>query len=290
MTGADGDVTVGRMRRTLSDLFQSAALETPALDARLLIQNALGADHAGILRDDGRVLQRNEIAAIGSLAARRLAHEPVARIVGEKEFWGLPLRVTPAVLVPRPETETIVSEALRLIDAQGRRTHPIKILDIGTGSGAILLALLSELPHAFGLATDISVAALAVACDNAQRLKLSSRVQFVACDFAAALSGKFDLIVSNPPYVESATIVGLMPEVRDYDPPGALDGGADGLDAYRRITADIVRLMGERGHVLVEVGAGQAETVAALFVRAGLATATAGDLAGSARVVRANEA
>ncbi|MGD9925687.1 MAG: peptide chain release factor N(5)-glutamine methyltransferase [Pseudorhodoplanes sp.] len=289
MNDAGAAITVEGMRRTLTEKFRAAGIESPALDARLLVQAALNLNHAGLVAASDRVLTQDESAAVNAFAARRLAHEPVARIVGEKEFWGLPLRVTPAVLVPRPDTETIVSEALRLIDAEKRRAQPLRILDIGTGSGAILLALLSELPNARGVATDISTAALALARENAQRLSLSARTFFVACDVAAALAGGFDIVVSNPPYIESGMIAGLMPDVRDYDPRTALDGGIDGLAAYRRIAADAPRLMAHGAHLLVEVGAGQADAVAGLFAAAGFAAKAAAVLAGIPRVVRANK-
>src|SRR5205085_5749178 len=155
----------------------------------------------------------------------RLAGEPVARIVGEKEFWSLPLAVTPAVLVPRPETETVVELALALLDRDGPRTRPLRIADLGTGSGAILLALLSELPAAQGFGTDISEGALQTAGTNAARAGLSDRATFIACDYASGLIGPFDLIVSNPPYIRSADIDGLAAEVRNHDPVAALDGG-----------------------------------------------------------------
>jgi release factor glutamine methyltransferase len=284
---ADAGITIGTMRRRLTEQFRAAGIESPELDARVLLQAAVGLDHAGLVAAQTRILGNREIEDVNAFATRRLAHEPVSRIVGEKEFWGLPFHVTSAVLVPRPETETIVSEVLRQVDAQNRRAQPLRILDLGTGSGAILLALLSELPNAMGVATDISTAALAVARANAHRLGLASRAAFVACDFGAALCGGFDVVVSNPPYIASGEIAVLMPDVRDFEPRAALDGGADGLDAFRRIAADASRLVERQGHVYVEVGAGQADTVAALFAGAGFATSQACDLAGIARVVGA---
>ena len=184
-----------------------------------------------------RQLTPDKSARLEEFARRRLAGEPVARILGEKEFWGLPLQLSSATLVPRPDTETVVELALELLRAGGDLDRPLRIADLGTGSGAILLALLSELPAAQGFGTDISAAALQTAAANAARAGLSERATFIACDYASGLSGPFDLIVSNPPYIRSADIDGLAAEVRDHDPLAALDGGADGLDAYRALNS-----------------------------------------------------
>ena len=220
---------------------------------------------------------------IDALAARRLAREPVARIVGEKEFWGLSFIVTPAVLVPRPETETVVEVALSLVD----RAAPLRIIDLGIGSGAILLALLSELPHARGIGIDIAADALDVARTNAQRLGLSDRADFVLGDFAA-VEGMFDLVVSNPPYIATPEIAGLAPEVRNYDPSHALDGGPDGLAAFRSIAAIARHLLLPAGHLVVEIGAGQESAVRELFVQSGLAiSGVRHDLSGIPRVLSA---
>jgi release factor glutamine methyltransferase len=199
-----------------------------------------------------------------------LAHEPVARIVGEKEFWGLTFKVTPAVLVPRPETETVVEFALALID----RTAPLQIVDLGTGCGAILLALLSALPRARGLGIDISADALDVAHTNAERLGLADRADFAVRDFSA-VEGAFDLAVSNPPYIARGDITDLAPEVREYDPRHALDGGSDGLAAYRGIATIAPRLLRPAGHLVVEIGAGQENAVRELFAHNGLAITAA---------------
>src|SRR5262249_42335204 len=208
-------------------------------------------------------------------------------IVGWKEFRGLPLRLGPATLVPRPETEIVVETALAAIDAQGLRRQPLRIADIGTGSGALLLALLSELPHAFAVGTDISAAALAVARDNARALDLSERAGLVLCDLGEALAGGFDLVVCNPPYVRSHDITGLAPEVSDHDPMLALDGGPDGLRHYRALASDAERLLGPHGHLVVELGAGEAADVAALFRAVGLSPGRPrADLAGVARALQ----
>jgi release factor glutamine methyltransferase len=252
----------------MAQSFRAAGLDSPELDARILVGHALGLDQATLAAAGARVLARRERDAVEALARRRLAREPVARIVGYKEFWSLKLSLTEATLVPRPETETVVEAALAAIDA--RRAHVRRIADLGTGSGALLLALMSELPSAFGIGTDTSERALAVACANAQRLGVAP-VAFVACDMAAALRGPFDLIVSNPPYVRSGDIGTLAPEVRDFDPRLALDGGPDGLDCYRTIAAAVPALLAPDGVLVVELGSGQAPAVAALFAAAGLA-------------------
>jgi release factor glutamine methyltransferase len=217
-----------------------------------------------------RKLGREEADMINALARRRLAREPVARILGRKEFWSLTLAIDSATLVPRPETETIVAAVLAAIDATGARLRALRIADLGTGSGALILALLAELPNATGVATDIDVGALLCARANARCLG-QTRVAFVACDMAAALAGPFDVIVSNPPYVASDDVATLAPEVRNFDPRRALDGGADGLDFYRAIAESAPALVAPDGFVAVELGAGQAATVAALFSAAGLA-------------------
>jgi len=211
-------------------------IETPELDARILTGHALGLDHAALAAADARLLSAAEESEIAALARRRHAHEPVARIIGAKEFWSLPLAIDAATLVPRPETETVVEAALAAIDARGPRPRALRIADLGTGCGAILLALMSELPNSFGIGTDMSMRALAVARNNARRLGFN-HAALIACDLAAALRGPFDVIVANPPYIASADIATLAPEIRLFDPILALDGGPDGLDCYRAIAA-----------------------------------------------------
>jgi release factor glutamine methyltransferase len=280
-------MTIEQARRALAQDFRAAGLDSPELDARLIVGHALGLDHSGLTTAASRRLVHAETRAIDALAARRLAHEPVARILGSKEFWGLALAVTAETLVPRPETETVVEAALAAIDAGGPRTRALRVADLGTGSGALLLALLTELPKATGIGTDVSEAALATARGNAIRLGLGARAYFVACDFGTALPGGFDLIVANPPYVASGDIASLAPEVRQ-DPRRALDGGVDGLAAYRAIAADARRLLAPGGHLVVELGAGQGDHVAALLRRQGLAVAPARhDLAGIPRALTA---
>lgn len=262
-------MTVEQARRALAAAFRRAGLDTPELDARVLAGAALGLDHGGLVAASDRRLDAREADKLVVLAARRLAREPVARILGVKEFWSLDLHVTEATLVPRPDTETLVEAALHVLDRRGARARALRIADLGTGTGALLLALLRELPNARGVGTDTSRAALEVARANAARHGLSARASFVACDYGAALAGGFDLVVSNPPYVASGDLAALAPEVR-HDPRSALDGGADGLDGYRAIARDARRLLGPDGIMIVELGAGQEGPVARLFAAAGL--------------------
>jgi release factor glutamine methyltransferase len=278
--------TVSEARRALAASLRAAGIESSDIDARILIGHALDLDHTALAAAATRRLGVKEENVIAALAQRRLAHEPVARILGHKEFWSLPLRVDAATLVPRPETETIVETALAAIDARGARSQALRIADLGTGCGALALALLSELANATAVGTDISFGALAVARDNARRLGLE-RAAFVACNMAAALGAPFDLIVSNPPYIASAGLATLAPDVREYDPHLALDGGKDGLDFYRAIAASAAALLAPGGAVIVELGIGQAEPVAALFAAAGLAPSPpAPDLNGVPRALR----
>jgi release factor glutamine methyltransferase len=282
--------TIGGARRALTQRLRVAGFNTPELDARILVGHALSLFHVALVEADARPLAAAEKGEIAALERRRLAHEPVARIVGIKEFWSLPLSVTAATLVPRPETETAVEAALGVVGAGKARAKPLRIADLGTGTGALLLALLSELPNAFGVGTDTSVGALQVARANAQRLRLY-RAHFVDCDMAAALGGSFDLIVSNPPYIASGDIAALDAEVRDYDPHAALDGGPDGLACYRAIAATVPALLKLGGALVVELGAGQAPAVSALLSAAGLAPAPAcNDLSGVPRALVAKKA
>jgi len=261
-------MTIAEARRKLTAQLREGGIETPELDARILIGHALGLDHAALAAAGDRGVDADEGNAIATLAHRRLAHEPVARILGFKEFWSLKLAIDRATLVPRPETETIVEAALSAVAT--KRSQTLRVADLGTGSGAILLALLTELPEAFGVGTDLDPHALAAARANARRLSLT-RAAFIACDMAAALRGPFDLIVSNPPYIRSDDVATLPPEVRLFDPRPAVDGGADGLDCYRAIAAGAPALLAPGGVLVVELGVGQAEPVAGLFVAAGLA-------------------
>jgi release factor glutamine methyltransferase len=283
VTGA----TVEAARRALTNRFRAGSIESAELDARILVGAALGLDLTELIAAGRKLLTADQSLRIEDFARRRCRGEPVARIIGGKEFWGLPLQLSAATLVPRPDTETVVELALEMLRADTRPDRRLRIGDIGTGSGAILLALLSELPDGYGVGTDISEAALRTARTNATNLGLADRAGFVACCYAAALSDRFDLIASNPPYIRSAEIAGLATEVRDHDPLDALDGGADGLDAYRAIIPQAVGLLAERGALVVEVGHTQSEDVRQLMSAAGLTIDVPAkvDLAGIERAV-----
>jgi len=286
VAGLKAGISVDEAQRILSKSFALAGIESGMTDARALIGAALRLSRAQLLAQSDRLLEPREIAAIDALAARRMKREPVSRILGRKEFWSLMLDVTPDVLVPRPDTETLIEAALDYVVRGGLRLEPLRILDIGTGTGALMLALLQELPNARGVATDVSVAALHVARGNAERLKLASRCSFVACNLADGVQGRFDLIVSNPPYIARGAIALLDPEVRDFDPRLALDGGADGLDAYRAIAASVPPLLAPGGRLIMELGIGQAPPVTALFEAAKfIVLSIRNDLGGIARAL-----
>jgi len=280
-------LTIDSARRELTARLTAASLDSPELDARLLIGAALGLDLTGLISQSKRVLTPLEQQRIAAMAERRLAGEPAARIVGTKEFWGLPLRLSVDTLVPRPDTETVVELALEAVSAITGSGRALRIADLGTGSGAILLALLSELPDACGVGTDISLDALRTARGNAIALGLSNRAAFFACSYASALSAPFDLIVSNPPYVSSRDISDLSVEVRAHDPHRALDGGPSGLDAYAVLIPESARLLRPDGAMVLEVGQGQSDDVASLMTRAGLIVdiPAKADLAGIPRAV-----
>ncbi len=277
--------TVEGARRSLAQRLRQHGLDAPELDARLIVGHALGLDHAALAAASRRTLARAETDAIAVLAARRLAREPVARILGRKEFWGLDFKLNAETLVPRPETETVVEAALAAIGEEPRAGAP-RIADLGTGTGALLIALLNELPGANGVGTDVSFAALDCAHANASALGVAPRASFLACDFAAALTGPIDLIVSNPPYIARNDIEGLAPEVREYDPRRALNGGPDGLDGYRAIAADAQRLLAPGGALVLELGKGQLGAATAIFAAVGLMAAPPRyDLSGIARAL-----
>jgi len=286
--GLKDGASVSEALQLIAQTFRAAGIDDADVDARVLAGHALHLDRARLVSQSDRVLEAREVNAISGLAARRLKREPVSRILGRKEFWSLALAITPDVLVPRPETETVVEGALDFVVRNGLRMEKLRILDIGTGSGALLVALLNELPNATGIGTDISRAALEAAQINVAQFGFESRSSLIACDMAAGVQGQFDLVVSNPPYIARGQIASLAPEVRDYDPMMALDGGDDGLTAYRSISADAKRILAQGGRLFVEMGAGQEPAVRELFTKAGLVVGIArNDLAGTPRVLGA---
>jgi release factor glutamine methyltransferase len=253
-----------RLTRVLAE----AGIDSAAKDARLLVAAALDVGSADLVRDPERLIGAREAERLEAFALRRGAREPVSRILGARGFYGREFLVTPATLDPRPCTETLIEAVLELADAEQWRQRPIRILDVGTGTGAILLTLLAELPLATGLGTDISRGALETAQKNALALGVADRARFETRRSLEGVEGRFDLLVSNPPYIPTADIAGLDPEVRSFDPAAALDGGADGLDVYRELSASLDRIVPE-GWAVLEVGAGQSDAVAALLAGIG---------------------
>ncbi len=258
--------------------------DDPASEARLLLAAAGGLRPVDLIGAPDAPLGA-AAPQVEAFAARRAAGEPLSRIVGRREFWSLSLAISPDALDPRPETETIVEAALARF--ANRRAEALRVLDLGVGSGALLCAILTELPAARGIGVDFSEGAARIARANVEALGLGNRAEIRVGDWGAGLHGPFDLIVANPPYVRSGEIAGLAREVRDHDPRLALDGGEDGLEAYRAILPEIARLLApSSGWFFLEVGAGQAEAVADIATRAGLADmAILPDLAGVPRVV-----
>ena len=273
---------------------RDAGIESAALDARLLICQATGLTHEALVARARDWLAPEAARRFSAYVDRRLGGEPVSRIKGLREFYGREYLIDASTLDPRPDTETVVTAALDLAAQAGWQDKPLTVLDLGTGSACILLTLLAELPQAQGLGTDISEGALRIARQNARRLGFDGRARFTAARWfdglEGPLEGPFDLIVSNPPYIASGEIAGLAPEVARHDPRAALDGGPDGLDAYRAIAAGAARALSPGGHLLVEIGAGQAEAVMGLFRGSGLfveADSVAADLAGRPRSILA---
>lgn len=281
MTEATATTLVSAWTQTRNRL-KAAGVASPVFDARLLVEAAFGVARLDILTDPHRPVDAAAIARLDELAARREAREPLAYILGRTEFWSLPFAVSDAVLTPRPDTETVVHAAVIALPEGA----PTRVLDLGTGSGVILLSILHARPMAEGVGVDASEAALAIARENAMALGLDARARFVQGDWGAGLDGTFDLVVSNPPYIVSHEIDGLEPEVAVHEPRLALDGGADGLDAYRQLMPDVARLLRPGGRFALEIGLGQGDDVIALARAAGLAPeAVRPDLTGIGRVV-----
>ena len=262
---------------------EAAGLTGPVIDARLLVEAAAEATRVDIVTDPYRALTPEQEATLEDYLSRRERREPVSHILGRKGFWKIMLNVTPDVLTPRPDTETVVEYSLRDFPEHAAWS----VLDLGVGSGAILLALLAERPAAKGLGVDVSEEALAVARDNAAALGLAGRVALLRSDWTTGLQGdEFDLVVSNPPYIAEHVIETLEPEVRDHEPRLALAGGADGLDHYRILAPEILRVLKPGGRFAVEIGYDQKDAVEALFREAGATgVQTIRDLADRDRVV-----
>jgi release factor glutamine methyltransferase len=251
-------------------------IENPRLEARLLLAHALGCGPEDLIRDLSAGI---EPSGFESLLARRAAHEPLAYILGRREFWSLPFRVSPATLIPRPETETVVEAALALCPGANY------VLDLGTGTGCLLLAYLHEQPQAFGVGVDQSEAAVRLARRNAADVGLAARSAFVRADWAESVGGPFDLVLSNPPYIPTADLATLMPEVAAHEPRAALDGGESGLTAYRAIISALPRLLSPSGMAVLELGIGQFDAVAAIARAANFGSEARFDLSGTARAM-----
>lgn len=283
--------TLGEAVAAAAGRLAGAGIEDARRDARLLICRLLGAGPELLLARPERALSPEEAARIEAAVARRVAREPVSRILGEREFWSLPFGLNAATLDPRPDSETLVAAVLAALPD---RAAPLTLLDLGTGSGCLLLALLSELPNATGCGIDISAAAVEQAAANAARLGLAGRARFLCHSWAGGLAiaaAGWDVVVSNPPYIASGEIAGLDPEVAAYDPPAALDGGADGLAAYRALIPAAAEVLRPGGLVALEIGRRQAAAVEALLGEAGLAVLErARDLAGVERCLLAAKA
>ena len=279
----DGSTSRGEALVALRRALGAAGLDAPGLDARLLVQDALGLSGADLLAHPASPLGPCGADRLAAAACRRLAREPIARILGAREFWGLPFVLSSETLVPRPESETVVEAALA---AWPDRDAPLQVLDLGVGSGCLLVAILSERPRAHGLGIDRAPGALRTARANAAALGAGGRCAFAASNWADAIAGPFDLVVSNPPYIATADISRLDPEVALHDPGAALDGGPDGLVAYRAITGALPRLLGEGGVAILELGLGQLEAVSLLAQAEGLRVAgVQPDLAGRPRAL-----
>lgn len=252
-------------RRKLTRVLTEGGIDSANIDARVLLCAALGMDHASLIRDSDGPLG-SAAPVVASFASRRLQREPVSRIIGHRDFWRARFRIGPAVLDPRPATETLIEAVLGHAARFPRKNW--RILDLGTGSGAILCTLLQSLPESFGVGLDISPAACTIARDNLNALDLVRRGLIVCGDWTGALRGPFDVIVSNPPYIARGDIPALAPEVRDHDPRLALDGGEDGLAAYREIIPALVNLVAPGALIALELGVGQPQPVESLMVRA----------------------
>lgn len=260
-------IAAERALREATARLGEAGIEAPRREARLLLLHALDAAPESLARAPERVLVPAEADAFACLVARRAAREPMSQITGQREFWSLPFHVTAAVLTPRPDSETLIEAAL----CHAPPTEALRLLDLGTGSGCLLIALLHEWPQAWGLGIDRSAAALEVARANAGALGVAARAAFLQADWAAPLAGRFDVVIANPPYIASADLAGLAPEVVRHEPHLALDGGSDGCDAYRRLASSLPALLAPDGIAVLEVGAGQADRVATLMAAAGAA-------------------
>lgn len=272
--------TVGALLCRAGQALRDAGIEAPRMEARRILAAAMDATPEALLREPRASVPPAAESRFAAMLARRAAREPLAYILGHTGFWTLDLEVAPSTLIPRADSETLVEAALE------KGLRPARVLDLGTGTGALLLAVLTAFPEAWGVGVDAAPEAAALASRNAQRNGLGARAAFLAGDWAEALDGRFDLVLSNPPYIPAEDIAGLMPEVARHEPRSALDGGADGLDAYRRICAALPRLLAPGGFAVLELGQGQDAAVSAMAGAHGLHVAGLhADLSGISRAI-----
>ncbi|HEX3991396.1 MAG TPA: peptide chain release factor N(5)-glutamine methyltransferase [Acetobacteraceae bacterium] len=279
VAGATAAPTIAEALRSGAQVLAGAGVDSPRLESRLLLAHALGRSAEDLIRDLSATAPPSNFV---TLITRRASHEPLAFILGWREFWSLRFRVSNATLIPRPDSETVVEAALAACpDVQA----PIRVLDLGTGTGCLLLAVLRERPNAFGVGIDRFEAAVQLALSNAHDLGLAGRSVFFCADWAEPIDSRFDLVLSNPPYIATAELAGLMPEVALHEPPTALDGGACGLTAYRAIIAALPRLLAPSGVAVLELGEGQFDAVGKIAAAAGFRVDARRDLAGITRVI-----
>lgn len=292
MDAAGPGTTIGAAHRWMRAVFRKAKLDTPDLDARVLVSGLLGVPASKLLAGSEELIGEGAVETLADAVRRRLVGEPVARILGRREFWGLDLALSPDTLVPRPDSETLVEAALEIVRARGTQCM-LQFGDLGTGSGAIAIAIASEVASSFGIGVDVAAGALETAAANARRHGLAERLGFVRSSWCDALTNSaLDLILANPPYIASGEIGDLAPEVARFEPRRALDGGPDGLDAYRALVPDCRRVLRPGGLLLLEVGETQAVQVGAILMAAGFRAdgPARRDLAGHERVIVAHKA
>lgn len=263
----DASAGLASLARSVRYRLEAAGVASAPLDARLLVCAATGVTHEQFIANPDRLLHDHEADMLNQFVARRISREPVSRIVGCREFWGREFRITPETLDPRSDSETLVETVLQHL-AVSKCSAPL-IVDLGTGSGCLLVTLLCEMSHARGVGVDINAGAIAMARENAHMHGVDARVSFLCGDWLAAIDGQFDLIISNPPYIRSDDIVGLEPEVKFFEPYCALDGGADGLECYRRISKEVIGKLKNGGKLVFELGMGQHAAVVDILETAG---------------------
>ena len=287
-TPRPGARTVSTCLRDSIRILKDAGIEGARLDAQVLMGDVLGVDRLALITDPDRILSVEEAGRFNDRVKRRTQREPVSHILGQREFWSLPFKVTAATLAPRPDSETLVMAVLEFLRESGREKDAVRILDLGVGTGCLILSLLHELPHAEGTGVDRSAAAAAVANENARRLGLSGRIRLLVGDWAEPLDEgtHFEVVISNPPYISDPEFAGLAPDVAAFEPEAALRGGVDGLDAYRRLIPGAVRRLEPGGALFLEIGADQAVAVSTLCRAAGLMDVrVTKDMAGLDRVI-----